>query len=65
MKDSIIVFDGTSYFVESINYDLQDGEVIEYTGTFDECSYRCNFLNDNVYDKTCNTWEFGFKNNLI
>jgi hypothetical protein len=47
----IVVFDGTSYFVEDSYYELQEGESIVFRGSFKACSEKAERLNDDVYDK--------------
>jgi hypothetical protein len=54
MKDeSIVVWDGTSYFVEDSDYPIDYGaifdEEIVFSGSFEECSGKCNELNEEVY----------------
>jgi hypothetical protein len=60
MIDSVLIFDGTSYFVEDFNYSLQDGEEVVLKGSYDRCSKEADRLNDICKDKPRNTWEFGF-----
>jgi len=55
MKDeSIVVWDGTSYFVEDSDYPIDYGtifdEEIVFSGSFEACSEKCNELNEEVYD---------------
>jgi hypothetical protein len=51
MIDSVVVFDGTSYFVDSLDYILQDGEDIVFRGSFQKASDKCDALNDSCFDK--------------
>jgi len=53
--EAIVVFDGTSYFVDQNGYfqsnvqpflDYRIG--IVYEGSFDECSLKCDELNDSI-----------------
>lgn len=60
MIDSIIVFDGTSHFVESLDYELGEGEEQVFKGSFARCSQKCASLNDACFDKPRTTWSFGF-----
>lgn len=46
--DSIVVFDGTSYFVEEKDYLLPDDEEVVFRGTFELCCEKCEELNDGV-----------------
>ena len=48
-KESIVIFDGTSYFVEDENYLLPDDEEIVFIGSFDACSKKADELNDELY----------------
>lgn len=47
MEKHVIVFDRCSYFVEDNDYTLNDGEVIVYRGTHDECTTKCERMNKN------------------
>lgn len=51
MMDSIIVFDGTSYFVESISYILAEDEEVVFRGNYNDASEECDRLNDECIDK--------------
>ena len=43
---SVVIFDGTSYFVEQAEYTLGEDEEIIFRGTFEECVEECDELND-------------------
>jgi len=45
---SIVVFDGTSHFVESRDYKLQKGEQIVFSGPFQNCCIKADELNDRL-----------------
>jgi hypothetical protein len=48
-RDSIVIFDGTSNFVESaINYELAEDDEIIYRGTYDQCRIFCDRENDKL-----------------
>lgn len=47
MENHVIVFDRCSYFVEDNDYMLNDGEVIVYRGTHEECTTKCERMNKN------------------
>jgi len=47
-SDSIAVFDGTSFFVESASYELGPDEIIVFRGSFEECVSHCEEQNDAV-----------------
>ena len=36
----VVIFDGTSYFVESADYMLGEGEQVVFEGTFEECTEK-------------------------
>jgi len=38
--ESVVIFDGTSYFVESAEYILGEDEEIVFTGSFEECEEK-------------------------
>ena len=44
----VVIFDGTSHFVESADYVLGEGEQVVFEGTFEECVKECDDLNDLV-----------------
>lgn len=46
--DSIVIFDGTTHFVESAEYVIGYGEKIVFTGTFDDCCDKADKLNENL-----------------
>lgn len=56
MIDSVIVFDGTSYFVESIHYVLCQDETIVFRGSFAKCEAKCDTFNDMAFDKPRGAW---------
>lgn len=43
---SIVVFDGTSHFVETAEYILEDGEEIVFKGSITQCDQKCDELNN-------------------
>lgn len=51
LSKSVVIYDGTSYFVESWSYICQRGEVVVFRGSFDRCSERSDELNDECTDK--------------
>ena len=38
--ESVVIFDGTTYFVESAEYILGEDDEIVFTGTFEECTEK-------------------------
>lgn len=48
MIDSVIIFDGTSYFVESLDYEVQDDEEVVFKGEFGPCNVKCEALNGEI-----------------
>ena len=38
--ESVLIFDGTSYFVEQAEYTLGEGEEVVFEGTFEECTEK-------------------------
>ncbi len=44
--DSIVVYDGTSYFVEERGFILVEDEFQVFKGTYDECVQKCEELNE-------------------
>ena len=51
MDKSVIVYDGTSHFVESWTYVCERGEVVVFWGSFERCSERSDELNDECKKK--------------
>lgn len=45
---SIVVFDGTSHFVDDAGYVLMDDEKVVYRGSFEECVEVCEKLNSEL-----------------
>jgi hypothetical protein len=48
---SVVIFDGTTHFVESSDYKCQDGEKVVYRGNFDACSDKSDELNAECKEK--------------
>ena len=38
--ESVLIFDGTSCFVEQAEYTLGEGEEVVFEGTFEECTEK-------------------------
>jgi hypothetical protein len=45
---SVVVFDGTSHFVDDAEYVLMDDEKVVYRGCFEECVEVCEKLNSEL-----------------
>lgn len=45
---SVVIFDGTSYFVESSDYELGEGEEIIFKGQFSDCSDLADSKNEEI-----------------
>lgn len=49
MEKHFVIFDGTSHFVESWDYELQEHEEEVYSSTdLEECLWICEDLNDKI-----------------
>jgi hypothetical protein len=48
---SLVIFDGTTYFVESSDYVLEQGERIVFKGSFDQCDREVERLMDLAYSR--------------
>lgn len=48
MNHCVVVFDGTSYFVEDSNFIPNVDEEIVYRGSFENCNNKADELNDTI-----------------
>ena len=47
-QPSVVIWDGTSYYVEDTNYEIDpEEEEIVFRGTFCDCRKKCDELNYN------------------